>query len=159
MEEQTKVCTKCLVEKPIEDFYKRTDGSPRCFCKMCWKIYSLPYVKKYGKTKRGKDANKRYHQTERGKDVVNKNKKKIYHCAKVFCKKLPPQKIVECVCKRCGATYGIPKSRYDARMKGDPKYYPKYCSRECQWISMTKKWQQTDSLYAKKIKELKQEYK
>lgn len=32
----TKVCTKCKVEKPIEDFYKHKTGI-HCRCKTCYK--------------------------------------------------------------------------------------------------------------------------
>jgi len=29
-------CGSCHQDKPVEDFYKRKDGKPRTYCKVCW---------------------------------------------------------------------------------------------------------------------------
>ena len=56
-----KTCSKCDVEKPLSEFYKRSDtGKYRSSCKKCWYISSKRYVdKNRGKVnKYNRDYNK-----------------------------------------------------------------------------------------------------
>jgi hypothetical protein len=124
-------CTKCGKIKPIELFYERGD-------------------------KRGyqKSAPRSWCNTCRS--TYDKNTKA---CAKKFCKKIPKEKLVELECHVCGTKYGMLISHYNAKMRQPAGNQPKCCSRACLYISMTKNWQQTQSPYAKKIKELQKEYK
>jgi hypothetical protein len=45
---------------------------------------------------------------------------------------------------------------YKTRMNGDPRHYPRYCSRECQWESLRKSWREK-SPYAQNIKRIRKE--
>jgi len=53
--EATKVCAKCCEEKPLSQFYKRSDrpGEPRAWCKEC-----------------ANDASRAYRRTEEGRELT-----------------------------------------------------------------------------------------
>ena len=132
---ETKRCPTCKEIKLVSEFYKNrsaTDGLSH-ECKSCRGIY-------------------------------NKNqrvKSKPRRCAKIFCSnpKVNKRGIVRLTCVVCGEEYGMIVYEYENKMQRPDGYYPKYCSRSCQNIGMSKKWQQTQSPYAKKIKELQKVYK
>jgi len=155
MSDDTKVCTKCGIEKPVSDFYKRSTGKTRTYCKSCWKEYNRKYEKLYRTHHRDaiRSSSRIYRCVNR--PSINSRRNSQYKCAKVFCTKVPTLKIIELICKCCGKKYGLPLAVYNARMKEREGKHPKYCSHECQWESMRKSWQQTQSPYAKKIKELR----
>lgn len=136
MTEKTRICTNCGMQKSRKDFYKAT----RTRCKECERAYSSVY----GKT----------HRDERTKNEI-----RSYRCAKVFCPSANPQQIIHLICKVCGKEYGMMEHRYRYKMSLDDTHHPKYCSSECQHIGLSKKWQQIQSPYAKKIKELQKVYK
>ena len=142
MTELTKVCSKCGIEKTESEFYKRPDHRRglMSWCKVCFHIH----VKAYRR------------QT---KNQVNSNQRKYHMCEKKFCQKIPNEILVELTCKVCGLKYGMLRSRYNFLMRKPDKDHPKYCSLECKHIGLSKKWQQTQSPYAKKINELQKEYK
>jgi hypothetical protein len=59
-----KMCTKCQIVKPLEDFYKakRNSDGRKSWCKAC----EIEYSKQYQKTPKGKEVAKRYAQSEKG---------------------------------------------------------------------------------------------
>ena len=84
---QTKVCTKCGKEKPLNEFYREKRGlyGRRSDCKACRRIYSQTparkeyqkrlsqsdhckeYQKHYCRSEKHRERNKRYAATEKGK--------------------------------------------------------------------------------------------
>jgi hypothetical protein len=83
--------------------------------------------------------------------------KKMHSCAKVFCQKIKKEKLIKIICPVCGIVFGVTKSVYNGTFNyfGRP---PRYCSKPCYYIALTKKWQQKQSPYAKRITELLQEH-
>lgn len=122
-------CSKCGVEKDETEFYKPVGKRKRAWCKEC--------------------CNR----------AVRKRDKNVYVCAKKLCSNIPKEKLVKLECKVCGKEFGRVLSDYNSSMRQSDRFRPKYCSNSCHYIGMTKKWQQTQSPYAKKIKELQKEYK
>jgi hypothetical protein len=61
----TKVCTRCGVEKSVKEFYKHkySRNGLRGWCKQCEK----EYVAAYQKTDKGKETRKRYDQSPKGR--------------------------------------------------------------------------------------------
>ena len=88
---------------------------------------------------------------------ISEHHKKVRKCAKVLCRKIKKENLVEIICPVCGCTFGVTKTVYNGTFNyfGRP---PKYCSLSCYHISLTKKWKQTHSPYAKKIAELSREH-
>jgi hypothetical protein len=76
--------------------------------------------------------------------------KKVHLCAKILCPKIKKEKLVELICPVCETHFGVTQTEYNAVFKyfGRP---PIYCGRQCYYVSLTKKWQQKQSPYAKKI--------
>lgn len=71
---ETKICTRCKVDKPIEDFYKRKDGHD-IWCKSCHKSYA---AEKYPERKaRMVIKNKEYRERTKDKWVEYFNRPDI----------------------------------------------------------------------------------
>lgn len=62
-------------------------------------------------------------------------KKSIRKCAKEMCPRLPPEKIINVVCKQCGITFGVIASEYYYRrdIKGQE---PQFHSTQCYGLSI-----------------------
>jgi endogenous inhibitor of DNA gyrase (YacG/DUF329 family) len=88
---------------------------------------------------------------------VSVHNKKVRACAKKFCPSIPKENLVEITCPVCNVVFGVTKTVYNGTFNyfGRP---PRFCSRRCYHISLTKKWQQKQSPYAKKISELSKVY-
>ena len=142
-----KRCNTCGEEKEESEF--PPVAKPNVYspdeCKSCRRIKTL---------KRNRDSVKAndiiYNEVK--KKACERNKK-VHRCAKIFCKKIDREKIIEITCPVCGLVFGVTKTEYNGVFNyfGRP---PKYCSRPCYHISTTKKWQQRHSPYAKKIIDL-----
>ena len=68
----TKCCSKCKQVKPISEFYKnkaKKDGY-QCSCKICKEVVN----RKYARTEKGKQSQKRHFQTEKGKQTKRRYK-------------------------------------------------------------------------------------
>jgi hypothetical protein len=147
MDKNTKICFKCKEEKPLSDFFKRSNSdTPRSYCKRCW----IKYNKKY-------DDNYKFIHHDKIRFRESDSRKKEYLCAKVFCPAISSVKVVELICNVCGRKYGYPLSKYKNKIKGPDHHHPKYCSRECQHESLKKSWNKK-SPYAKKVKGLRKTY-
>ena len=65
-----KKCTRCGIEKPVSEFYKRANGNYRSWCKECNKICATNFYKKnpeYNrkKAKEWREDNKEYYSQYR----------------------------------------------------------------------------------------------
>ena len=80
MIKETKVCSKCGIEKPISEF-KKSKERYRCECKICQKEYQSNYMKKYQKEHREQSRlrQKKYYENHK-KEIYerNKEKRKLY---------------------------------------------------------------------------------
>lgn len=79
-------CRVCGEEKPLMDFYSRTNGSLQRECKACWSAYvranrlvKVDYYREYDRARANLphrvDARKRYSQTDQGKANGNRAKR------------------------------------------------------------------------------------
>ena len=90
------------------------------------------------------ERKEKYQNDELFKKYVLTTSKERYYCIKTKCKKRSNvTTILNCLV--CGKEFGV-----EANKVGSAKY----CSRECQHISMTKDWREK-SPYAKRIKKIK----
>lgn len=140
-----KICSKCGIEKPTTEFYKHNrhrDGLASN-CKTCTAISQENY---------------RRNHKEQIRKWSSAIMMKRYKCAKAFCNRIEKNSIVALICPVCNTEFGVLKSNFKTKINARG-YPPKYCSPRCYHISTSKKWQQTQSPYAKKIKQLQKEYK
>ena len=140
-------CIKCGEIKDASEFPPviKTDIFLKTECKSC-------RHKKSQKINRASVvANKILHEAVKKKARICNNK--INACAKIFCPKISKERVIKLQCPVCAKHFGVTVTKYNATFKyfGRP---PKYCSRYCYYISITKEWQQNNSAYAKKIKSL-----
>jgi hypothetical protein len=116
---ETKVCTSCGVEKSPSEFYIKKHPI-RQICITC---------EKYLTNKKNLSRN-------------NQDNK----CARIFCRDLRKEKVIEFVCPVCNLKFGVLERTLKQRI-------PIYCSRKCSGISRSKAYREK-SPYAKKIKRL-----
>lgn len=83
---KTKICTKCKIEKSVNEFYKNWNNKAVKYyytsnCKKCMNEYSIEYrrtkagkdyFRKYRKSKNFKESCKKYNQSDKGKSVQKK---------------------------------------------------------------------------------------
>jgi hypothetical protein len=88
---------------------------------------------------------------------VSKRGKNVRACAKKLCPSIPKENLVKITCPVCKVIFGVTRTYYEGTFNyfGRP---PRFCSRACYYTSLTKKWQQKQSPYAKKISELSKVY-
>ncbi len=83
MENNTRKCCKCKVNKPANEFWKNasTKSGLQSCCKECCRIINRKAWKLYCRRhpERKREAQKRYAQTEKGKEVEKKKQKKYYN--------------------------------------------------------------------------------
>jgi len=127
-----KKCSGCGEFKLLEDFFNRASGiGGKCSrCKTCMQSHRREVYRKNPKFR------------EEVIRINSKSTKKTRACAKRLCPAAPPS-TGEYICPVCGVKFGRKKSE----VKID---YP-FCTKECYWVSLTKKWQQSQSPYALKI--------
>lgn len=87
---ETKICSKCKIEKSIEEFGKdctRKDGKKHR-CKICEYQVQKKYresekgieaIKRYKNSEKGKETAKKYEQTEKRKEYVKNHKRERYN--------------------------------------------------------------------------------
>ena len=125
-------CSTCKQEKNLTEFHrnKNMPSGHSYTCKACVKIYKVEYLKrpearekhykrckKYMKTKKGLEAQRRYQRSEKGKLAavkhrktagykklrISRNKKNILS-GKSKIQKMAQRKLVKKPCEKCGTT-------------------------------------------------------
>lgn len=79
--EQTKVCTKCGIEKPLSEFYRQkgTASGFRAACKVCCSQYCAKrYANDPAFRTRVIEQKRQYSQTDHGKEVMRGCWKRSY---------------------------------------------------------------------------------
>lgn len=82
----------------------------------------------------------------------NKSKRKIHACLRDVCPQSDRFSSVELECSVCGRIFKREIHVYNRGVAKGTGYI--CCSNACRFIALTKKWQQNNSGYAKKIKQL-----
>jgi hypothetical protein len=143
-----KMCVVCGEEKQDSEFPEvlKKDMFSEDECKRCRHIKS----QKIHRDSIRKNINRYTSEKKKACDRA----KRVRACAKKFCPSIEAENVVKLKCPVCGVMFGVTKAIYNGTFNyfGRP---PRYCSRGCYYISLTKKWQQKDSSYAKRITEAK----
>ena len=80
MSNEVKICSRCKIPKPLDDFYKRKDGYTRCYCKECDCELQKHYTKKSEVKQVIKEFNDKKQEIEMQNKQANKksNKKLVF---------------------------------------------------------------------------------
>ena len=171
MVENTKICRKCKIEKPISQFgfAKSNRSNYRPWCKRCECDRTLSYISdikqkypdKYKEILERRCNRNRIRRNDKNyRELLNSQTSichaKRYNCAKKLCKDISLDELITIICPVCNNIFGVTKSDYDCRERRG--FIPTYCSQKCSGIAHSKRWRENSS-YAKKIKEIQKIYK
>lgn len=154
---ETKRCTKCCEEKPLNGFYLRAGGiGYQSQCKECVKAACRERYRKNPKRDRDRANQINLKWKQNHPDAVREDQRRYRRCVRnLECSAVGRRgaKIIIFKCEVCGSEFRHLKSRVDSeyRRRG---VLPRFCSRACYYASMHKDYK---SPYARKIERIKKE--